>query len=75
MRERGKTTYEAAKMRSWEQAEPVAPTERDQNDPVKIELQRIAEQEATKAAKEGARAEITPAQRAFMNKTEDRTAH
>jgi hypothetical protein len=62
-------------MRPWEQAERVARAERDQRDPVKIKLQKIAEQEATKAAKEGARAKITPAQRAFMNKTEDRTTH
>ena len=65
----------AAKMRPWEQAERVARAERDQRDPVKIKLQKIAEQEATKAAKEGARAKATLAQRAFMNKTEDRTTH
>ena len=34
----------SAKTRSWEQAERVAARERDKRDPVKIELQKIAEQ-------------------------------
>ena len=44
-----KDPYVSAKTRSWEQAERVAQAERDKRDPVKIELQKIAEQEATKA--------------------------
>ena len=48
IREGGKTQYLSAKTRSWEQAERVAQTERDKRDPVKIELQKIAESEAAK---------------------------
>jgi formylmethanofuran dehydrogenase subunit E len=44
IREHGKTAYVSAKTRSWEQAERVAARERDKRDPVKIELQKIAEQ-------------------------------
>lgn len=40
----------SAKTRSWEQAERAAQAERDKRDPVKIELQKIAEQEAAKVA-------------------------
>ena len=52
IREGGKTTYVSAQTRSWEQAEKLAQAERDKRDPVKIELQKIAEREAAKAAKE-----------------------
>ncbi len=52
IREGGKTTYVSAKTRSWEQAEKVAQAERDKRDPVKIELQKIAEKEAAKDAVE-----------------------
>jgi len=52
IREGGKTTYVSAQTRSSEQAERVAQAERDRRDPVKIELQKIAEQEAAKTAKE-----------------------
>ena len=48
IREDGKTRYVTAKTRSWEEAERYAQAERDKRDPVKIELQKIAE---TKAAK------------------------
>jgi hypothetical protein len=44
IREHGKTVYISAKTRSWEQAERVAAQERNRRDPVKIELQKIAEQ-------------------------------
>jgi site-specific recombinase XerD len=50
IREDGKTTYVSAKTRSWEEAERVAQAERDKRDPVKIELQKIAESEAAKEA-------------------------
>jgi site-specific recombinase XerD len=50
IREGGKTTYISAKTRSWEQAERVAQAERDKRDPVKAELQKIAESEAAKDA-------------------------
>ncbi len=50
IREGGKTTYISAKTRSWEQAERVAQSERDKRDPVKIELQKIAEDEAAREA-------------------------
>jgi site-specific recombinase XerD len=43
IREHGKTRYMSAKTRSWEEAERVARAERDKRDPVKIELQKIAE--------------------------------
>jgi hypothetical protein len=52
IREGGGTRYLSARTRSWEQAEKVAQTERDKRDPVKIELQNIAEREAAKALKE-----------------------
>ena len=52
IREGGKTTYFSAMTRSWEQAERVAQAERDKRDPVQIELQKIAEREAAKAAKD-----------------------
>jgi site-specific recombinase XerD len=52
IREGGKTTYLSAKTRSWEQAERVAQAERDKRDPVKRELQKIAESEAAKRAAE-----------------------
>lgn len=58
IRENGKTTYLSAKTRSWEQAERVAQAERDKRDPVKIELQKIAEREAAKKAVEMAK--LTP---------------
>lgn len=48
IREDGKTRYVTAKTRSWEEAERFAQRERDKRDPVKVELQKIAE---TKAAK------------------------
>ena len=52
--ETGKVTYKSAKTRSWEQADLVAQAERDARNPVKIELQKIAEREAAKkAAEEG----------------------
>ncbi len=44
IREHGKTVYISAKTRSWEQAERVAARERDKRDPVKMELQKIADQ-------------------------------
>jgi hypothetical protein len=50
IREDGKTQYVSAKTRSWEQAERVAQSERDKRDPVKIELQKIAEDQAARAA-------------------------
>lgn len=48
IREHGKTRYVSAKTRSWDEAERVARTERDKRDPVKIELQKIAERRKTK---------------------------
>jgi len=50
IREDGKTRYVSAKTRLWAQAERFAQTERDKRDPVKIELQKIAESEASKDA-------------------------
>ena len=50
IREGGKTTYISAKTRSWAEAERLAQIERDKRDPVKAELQKIAESEATKDA-------------------------
>src|ERR1700683_795445 len=50
IREGGKTTYISAKTRSWEQTELMAQAERDKRDPVKLELQKIAEREAAKLA-------------------------
>jgi integrase len=47
--ENGKVRYASAKTRSWEQAERVAQAERDKRDPVKLELQKIAEQKAAEA--------------------------
>lgn len=52
IREAGKTTYLSAQTRSWEQAEKAAQAERDKRDPVKRELQKIAESEAAKRAAE-----------------------
>lgn len=52
VREGKKTTYVSARTRSWEAAERFAQAERDKRDPVKIELQKIAEREAAKAAKD-----------------------
>ncbi len=52
IREAGKTTYVSANTRSWDAAERVAQAERDKRDPVKIELQKIAEREAAKDAVE-----------------------
>ncbi len=52
IREGGKTRYVTAKTRSWEEAERYAQAERDKRDPVKIELQEIAEQEAAKVARD-----------------------
>lgn len=48
IRENGKTAYVSAKTRSWEQTERVEQAERDKRDPVKVELQKIAESEAVK---------------------------
>ncbi len=50
IREGGKTTYTSAKTRSWVEAERMAQAERDKRDPVKLELQKIAEREAAKLA-------------------------
>jgi site-specific recombinase XerD len=50
IRERGKTRYISAKTRSWAEAEELAQAERDKRNPVKIELQKIAESEAIKHA-------------------------
>jgi site-specific recombinase XerD len=50
VREGGKTRYVSAKTRSWEEAERLAQSERDKRNPVKIELQKIAEAEAAKEA-------------------------
>jgi hypothetical protein len=50
IREDGKTQYLSAQTRSWAEAERVAQAERDKRDPVKIELQKIAESEAAKDA-------------------------
>ena len=50
IREGGKTKYVSAKTRSWGQAEEYAQSERDKRDPVKRELQKIAESEAAKQA-------------------------
>ncbi len=49
IREGGETTYVSALTRSWEQADKLAQAERDKRDPVKIELARIADEEAKKA--------------------------
>jgi integrase/recombinase XerD len=43
IREHGKTVYLSAKTRSWTEAEEVAQREPDKRNPVKIELQKIAE--------------------------------
>ena len=48
----GQKTVVSAKTRSWEQAERLAQAERDKRDPVQIELQKIAEREASKVASE-----------------------
>jgi integrase/recombinase XerD len=48
--EAGKVSYVSARTRSWEQAEKLAQAERDKRDPVKIELARIAAEEAVKKA-------------------------
>jgi hypothetical protein len=48
--EGGKVKYISAKTRSWESAEKIAQQERDARDPVKQELQKIAEREAQKDA-------------------------
>jgi site-specific recombinase XerD len=50
IRERGKTQYLSAHTRSWADAEKAAQAERDKRDPVKLELQKIAESEAVKHA-------------------------
>ena len=50
IREGGKTRYVSAQTRSWEEAERVAQAERDKRDPVKIKLQKIAEDEAARDA-------------------------
>lgn len=50
IREHGKTKYVSAQTRSWTEAERVAQAERDKRDPVKRELQKIAESEAVKNA-------------------------
>jgi site-specific recombinase XerD len=50
IREGGKTQYVSAKTRSWAEAEERAQRERDKRNPVKIELQKIAESEAAKDA-------------------------
>lgn len=47
----GKVKYTSAKTRSWEQAEKFAQSLRDEHDPVKQELARIAAEEAAKKAK------------------------
>src|SRR5271165_4088862 len=52
--EHGKVRYVSARTRSWEQAERVAQSERDKRDPVKLELQRIAEQKAAEAGRAAA---------------------
>jgi site-specific recombinase XerD len=48
--------YVSAKTRSWEQAERAAQAERDKRNPIKIELLKIAENEAAKEASEAAKA-------------------
>src|ERR1035441_2631772 len=58
IRENGKTTYVSAKTRSWEQAERFAQAERDKRDPVKVQLQKIAEAEMAKA--EASAAKLVP---------------
>jgi site-specific recombinase XerD len=50
--ENGNVTYKSAKTRSWAQAEKLAQAEWDLRDPVKIELQKIAEREAPNPAAE-----------------------
>src|SRR5260370_12763789 len=45
--EDGRKSYVSAKTRSWKQAEKFAQSERDKRDPVKAELQKIAELRAT----------------------------
>ncbi len=50
IREDGKTTYVSAKTRSWTEAEEVAQRLRDKRNPVKIELQKIAEARAAEDA-------------------------
>jgi len=52
IREGGKNQYLSARTRSWEQAVKLAQAEREKRDPVKIELQNIAEREAAKEAAE-----------------------
>jgi site-specific recombinase XerD len=63
IRENGKTTYVSAKTRSWEQAERFAQAERDKRDPVKVQLQKIAEAEMAKA--EASAAKLVPLKDAF----------
>jgi hypothetical protein len=48
--EHREVSFRSAKTRSWEKAERVAQAERDLRNPVKVELKRIADQEAEKAA-------------------------
>jgi len=55
IREGKKTQYVSAQTRSWEVVERVAQAERDKRDPVKIELQKIAESEAAKEAAQQAK--------------------
>jgi hypothetical protein len=52
IREKGRTVYVSAQTRSWDEAERFAQTERDKRDPVKIELQKIAEREEAKRVAE-----------------------
>jgi integrase len=54
--EDGHRSYLSAKTRSWEQAEKMAQAERDKRDPVKIELQKIAELQAQEAEAAAAKA-------------------
>ena len=63
IRENGKAAYVSAKTRSWEQAERFAQSERDKRDPVKVQLQKIAEQEMAKA--EASAAKLVPLKDAF----------
>jgi integrase/recombinase XerD len=63
--EDGKVRYVSAKTRSWEQAEKFAQAERDARDPVKLELQKIAElrasEEEAAAAREASQVTIDEA--------------
>jgi len=63
IREGGKTTYVSAKTRSWDETERFAQRERDRRDPVRVQLQKIADAEMAKA--ESSAAKLVPLREAF----------